>query len=55
MVEVGVGPGIVVQHSVGALEAAEEVLEAWMRATRNPASAFRLALHQCDLHGAQPG
>lgn len=49
-----VEPGIIVRRAIGALEAAEEIFEARMRAPRDPASALRLALHECDLHGAQP-
>lgn len=46
--------GIVIQSAVGALEAAEEVIEARMRATRNPAPALRLTFYDRDLHGRQP-
>ncbi|GMO96603.1 MULTISPECIES: hypothetical protein [Bradyrhizobium] len=55
MIEVRiVEPGIVVQPAIGTLEAAEEIIEARMRAAGDPAPALRLALHECDLHGAQP-
>jgi hypothetical protein len=54
MIEVGrVEPGIAVQGAIGALEAAEEVIEARMRTTPDPAPALVLALRQSDLHGAQ--
>ena len=45
--------GVVVQPAIGALEAAEEIIEARMWAPRDPAPALRLTLHECDLHGAQ--
>jgi hypothetical protein len=49
-----VEPGIVDHRAVGALEAAEEIIEARMRATRNPTPALRLTLYERDLHGRQP-
>ncbi|WP_158537638.1 hypothetical protein [Bradyrhizobium sp. MOS003] len=55
MIEVRrVEPRIVVELVIGALEAAEEKIEARMRAARDSASALRLALHEGDLHDAQP-
>ena len=54
MIEVRiVEPDIVVGRAIGTLEAAEKIVEAWMRAARDPAPALQLALHECDLHGAQ--
>ncbi|TFV48632.1 hypothetical protein E4K65_11050 [Bradyrhizobium niftali] len=49
-----VEPGIVDHRAVGALEAAEEIIEARMRATRNPAPALGLTFYERDLHGRQP-
>ncbi|WP_456837667.1 hypothetical protein [Bradyrhizobium sp. USDA 4486] len=48
-----VEPGIVVQRAIGAFEATEEMVEARMRPTRDPAPALWLAFHERDLHGAQ--
>ena len=49
-----VEPGILDHRAVGALEAAEEIIEARMRATRNPAPALRLTFYERDLHGLRP-
>ena len=52
MVEVRrVEPAIVGQRAIGAFEAGKEVVEVWMRAPRNTASALRLTFHEGELHG----
>lgn len=50
-----VEPGIIVQRGIGALEAAEVIVEVRMRAARNTAPALRLAFHERELHGISAG
>ncbi|MBJ7407741.1 MAG: hypothetical protein JHD07_32445 [Bradyrhizobium sp.] len=50
-----VEPGVIVQRGIGALEAAEEIVEVRMRTARNTAPALRLTFHEGELHGISAG
>lgn len=50
-----VEPGVIVQRGIGALEAAEEIVEVRMRAARDTAPALRLTFHEGELHGISAG
>src|SRR3569832_1383264 len=46
-------PGVLAPLAFGAFEPPEEIVEVRMRTSREAAPAFRLTLHECDLHGVR--